>query len=649
VLDALDEAVTAGLLMRGGGLTYAFTHALVQETVHDELGTSRRVALHAATAAELERSGAADVEQGSSELAYHWLEAAPAGHAAHAAHAAERAARSASQQLAYEESARLYEAAAAVVPPDRSRASRPAWLLIESARMRFVAGELDRAASLCERAAEMARNTEDAELLAAAALVIEGVGDASLSAMIGRLCEEALAAAPAVPEVTRSRLLSQLVTARMYLGDYASLEPLSREALDAAERIGDADALVAALRARHIAFSGPDGLDERVRIADRMLLLAQALDRRVDEVWARLWRFDAAVALGRLDDAGAEVDAVARLAQPMRNPLLLWHLSRCRFALAHACGDFDAAVRAAEDGDRFARSAGQLAGERRHMQRVILAVSTGEDCEDDITAIRLAREGDRGQRTSAPMLLHELTVALLALARGDAERAAALLDSMPPPESWRIMPPARLVTLRHHATLLAALGRREACASMQQQLLPYADQFATSGAGTVASFGSVELTLGSLAAALDRADRAVQHLERALERNAGTGMRPAAEEARFELAKTLFQRDRGTDRGRALQLAAECEKRAGALGMRLLAARAAELRAQLRAGTRRERLLTPREVEVARLVAEGLTSREIAEAMHISARTADNHVQHILDKLGLRSRSQVAAWVARRA
>jgi DNA-binding CsgD family transcriptional regulator len=220
---------------------------------------------------------------------------------------------------------------------------------------------------------------------------------------------------------------------------------------------------------------------------------------------------------------------------------------------------------------------------------------------------------------------------------------------MPPPESWRIMPPARLVTLRHHATLLAALGRREACASMQQQLLPYADQFATSGAGTVASFGSVELTLGSLAAALDRADRAVQHLERALERNAGAGMRPAAEEARFELAKTLFQRDRGTDRGRALQLAAECEKRAGALGMRLLAARAAELRAQLRAGTRRERLLTPREVEVARLVAEGLTSREIAEAMHISARTADNHVQHILDKLGLRSRSQVAAWVARRA
>jgi DNA-binding CsgD family transcriptional regulator len=35
--------------------------------------------------------------------------------------------------------------------------------------------------------------------------------------------------------------------------------------------------------------------------------------------------------------------------------------------------------------------------------------------------------------------------------------------------------------------------------------------------------------------------------------------------------------------------------------------------------------------------------------MHISSRTADNHVQHILDKLELRSRSQIAAWVSRSA
>ena len=48
-------------------------------------------------------------------------------------------------------------------------------------------------------------------------------------------------------------------------------------------------------------------------------------------------------------------------------------------------------------------------------------------------------------------------------------------------------------------------------------------------------------------------------------------------------------------------------------------------------------------------MAEGLTSREIAAALHISARTADNHVRHILDKLGLRSRSQIAAWASPRS
>jgi DNA-binding NarL/FixJ family response regulator len=48
---------------------------------------------------------------------------------------------------------------------------------------------------------------------------------------------------------------------------------------------------------------------------------------------------------------------------------------------------------------------------------------------------------------------------------------------------------------------------------------------------------------------------------------------------------------------------------------------------------------------VAALVAQGLTNREIAAALVISEGTAEVHVKHILSKLGLKSRSQVAAWV----
>ena len=55
-------------------------------------------------------------------------------------------------------------------------------------------------------------------------------------------------------------------------------------------------------------------------------------------------------------------------------------------------------------------------------------------------------------------------------------------------------------------------------------------------------------------------------------------------------------------------------------------------------------LLTPREREVAALIAQGKTNREIAIILVITERTADTHVQHILNKLGVGSRAQIAGW-----
>jgi predicted ATPase/DNA-binding CsgD family transcriptional regulator len=55
--------------------------------------------------------------------------------------------------------------------------------------------------------------------------------------------------------------------------------------------------------------------------------------------------------------------------------------------------------------------------------------------------------------------------------------------------------------------------------------------------------------------------------------------------------------------------------------------------------------LTRREREVAKLVARGLTNRQIAEELVLSGRTVENHVRNILKKLKLSSRSEVAAWV----
>jgi predicted ATPase/DNA-binding CsgD family transcriptional regulator len=56
--------------------------------------------------------------------------------------------------------------------------------------------------------------------------------------------------------------------------------------------------------------------------------------------------------------------------------------------------------------------------------------------------------------------------------------------------------------------------------------------------------------------------------------------------------------------------------------------------------------LTPREQEVAALIAGGMSNSQIAAALVISARTVETHVQHIMDKLGCSTRAQIAAWSA---
>jgi len=76
-------------------------------------------------------------------------------------------------------------------------------------------------------------------------------------------------------------------------------------------------------------------------------------------------------------------------------------------------------------------------------------------------------------------------------------------------------------------------------------------------------------------------------------------------------------------------------------------AMAARVLDALAAPTHEPEALTPREVEVIRLLAQGLGNKEIAAALSISENTAKTHVRHILDKLGLRSRAEAAAYAVR--
>jgi DNA-binding SARP family transcriptional activator len=109
VLDALDEAVAAGLLIEAEHGNYVFAHALVRQTIYDQLSAARRIRLHRQLGEALE--AIEDPDAHIEALAYHFAQAAADGQGAKAADYALAAGRSATTRLGYEDAAAHYERA----------------------------------------------------------------------------------------------------------------------------------------------------------------------------------------------------------------------------------------------------------------------------------------------------------------------------------------------------------------------------------------------------------------------------------------------------------------------------------------------------------------------------------------------------------
>jgi DNA-binding CsgD family transcriptional regulator len=117
--------------------------------------------------------------------------------------------------------------------------------------------------------------------------------------------------------------------------------------------------------------------------------------------------------------------------------------------------------------------------------------------------------------------------------------------------------------------------------------------------------------------------------------------------ARLDLAACLLRTRRVHE---ATELLADVRATAEALESRPLAEAALELQRVARGRTGYGdpwAPLTAREYEVARLIADGRTNREIAAELVISVKTAAAHVEHILAKLSATRRAEIAAWATR--
>jgi DNA-binding CsgD family transcriptional regulator len=137
-----------------------------------------------------------------------------------------------------------------------------------------------------------------------------------------------------------------------------------------------------------------------------------------------------------------------------------------------------------------------------------------------------------------------------------------------------------------------------------------------------------------------------EHLEASVRLWDERGRRWEALWARLDLASALL---RSRHYAEASALIREVQDAATALGSDPLLARGAEL-SRVARGRGEEfepwHPLTAREFEVARLVAQGLTNAEIGEQLFVSPRTASAHMEHILAKLGVARRAEIAAWAS---
>jgi DNA-binding CsgD family transcriptional regulator len=167
--------------------------------------------------------------------------------------------------------------------------------------------------------------------------------------------------------------------------------------------------------------------------------------------------------------------------------------------------------------------------------------------------------------------------------------------------------------------------------------------------GIPGSLPAIDHAQGLLDLAQGGTGRARSSLEAA--RDGWLGRRRAWEGAwaSLDLATAHARSNRPAD---ARRLARDAAERAAALSSPSLSAAAEALDRRLRAGRGSDAAwspLTARELEVARLIAEGQTNAEIATALRIAPKTVSAHVEHILAKLGATRRAEAAAWVARTA
>ena len=647
LLDVLDEAVAAGAAEEGDGAAghYRFSHALVRQTLYSELNTTRRVRLHRQVGEALEALGAGEKPERHGELAYHFCEAATTGVVEQAVRYSILAAERALEHLAYEETEVVCRRALDVAdgPSDTERASR-------------------------------------ALVLALLATATHGLGDAGGAATIAR---EALvlmgASTPAKHFFLAADALLWGAGQTFGVVDHGNIE-LHLEAVRRLESAGESGLLIDAHRnlstLYYIALdtaASEEHLDKAITLATKRrepsvlsFLQADLGDRH----WGRLDLAAAREALEKGVDLGRDANDPRAQSRNYASLCGVLHQLGDIAALRHALQGFRSAVRAAggtmwmvnanatwpaglawvegdaaafeplnaqarERSEAMGRAFSQLGAE---MQRVWQRRDQGRLAEVWDVVERWAKPFAGSPTWAAPF-------ARLQQAAGDASGARRTMSEIA--EGGFAFPRdnAYLTSVASAADTCALLSTVEYSQELYDLALPLAHLNADI-ATPAFSFGCVSQQLGMLASLMERYGDAERHFEDALAMNGRMGHRPALAKTNAEYATMLLKRSATGDRERARALATAAVSQAESMGMRPTVERAQAILDALGPPKRRAYPagLSEREVEVLRLVAQGRTNAQVAEALIVSMPTVASHMQSIFNKTGTPNRAGATRW-----
>src|SRR5215207_1582841 len=550
-----------------GDRRFSFSHALVRETLYEELSAAKRSALHERIGLAIEEICGDHVDERLGELAHHFLEAAPRGDLAKAVGYARRAGAQDMEQLAYEDAVDVYSRALEVLelmddPDDRLRCS----LLLALGGAEAKSARVADARQAFERAAESARRLDDTDSLVGAAIGIAMMSDAGrLDEKLLALLDEALERIGPERTARRAALLGAK-SAEIYWVDSDLVESsrLVDEAIEIAREVDAPNTLATALHRKVFIPIGPDATRERLGIAREMLELGEASGDREAILHAHAFLMTAHLELGDVDAADRELESYTRLADELRMPEHSWHAIAHRAMRALLDGDLDEAERLADESRRAGERAEQpLASQFYGIQMTQIRSLQGRAGEL-LPAVR-----DLAQRFPGIPAWRTGVISLAArageteVARVELQRFAGKdFSAIPRDINW--LPAMSLL-----GEVIALIGDTERAGRVYEQLLPYEGLVVVVGRGASCA-GPVDRVLGLLARVLGRDGDAQRHLDRGLEIATRMGDRPVTALLRLELAELLLE----PDRSRALELLTEVLGQAREMGTRWIADRA---------------------------------------------------------------------------